>query len=265
MQPVQTEVGTVEMHTLSYSNADIALILGYSEYPEVFIRVRPADSLLTNARKGAVSNVRGKLVLEKPIQYGTFPGREIHIRVPGRAGLLRARYYLVGNRLCQMIVAGPDSVALGGVGNRFLDSFRLKEGAGDFPTERLLKALGYTYELNENRQYRLVINFDDGRSQVIMVTPTMTLFDSRSAYDVWSGIMTYQGTLSPEVADSLLVRNGEVDIGSYQSLPVEEGKLLVFSSKVTGEQTREGFRNLLLKVASEADEMEKHLTGEDEY
>jgi hypothetical protein len=62
---------------------------------------------LNGGRDGAVSNVKGTLLSEKRITFdGKYPGREIDIKLPKSQGYIRARFYLVGGRMYQMMSLG---------------------------------------------------------------------------------------------------------------------------------------------------------------
>lgn len=98
----------------------------YSDFPA---EIKKADlkQLYDSSRDGAVANLEGKLASEKDIKLGKHPGREIRIDVAKGKQLFRARVYLVGQRLYQVIVLGTPETATSKEADQFLDSFKLAE------------------------------------------------------------------------------------------------------------------------------------------
>jgi hypothetical protein len=85
------------------------------------------EQRLDGARDGAIGKVRGKLLKNQPIiMAGKYPGREFTASLSEPAnGLVRARIWLVGKRLYQVMVIGTDTYAGSTSSTDFLDSFRL--------------------------------------------------------------------------------------------------------------------------------------------
>lgn len=112
-QSVDTPIGKIEMHTyMSETETGAAGVL-YSDFPAAQIAASDVDTLLTNARDGAVGNVKGKLTSDKAIKVGDHPGREFTFSV-GTGDDVQfngwQRVFLVNNRMYQLIVitAGKD-------------------------------------------------------------------------------------------------------------------------------------------------------------
>jgi hypothetical protein len=99
--------------------------VNYSDFSN---RIFPdAEAALDAARDGALRNVKAPLLSEERIKLGSNPGRELRIAIPGGKGLLmRVRFYLVGQRNYQLLVAGPATAAEGPAAEQFLRSFRLE-------------------------------------------------------------------------------------------------------------------------------------------
>jgi hypothetical protein len=78
----------------------------------------------------------GKLLLDLKIAIGEFPGREILVEFQeqGQKAIVKARYYLVGRRLYQIMVFAP--AGKGGMSeiNAFLESFSTIEVTPMTPT-----------------------------------------------------------------------------------------------------------------------------------
>jgi hypothetical protein len=81
---------------------------------------------LNGARDGALRNVQGVLVREGRIRlHGREPGREIEANLPNQRGVLRARFYIVGRRMYQVMVVGNRQWVSSGDADRFLNSLSL--------------------------------------------------------------------------------------------------------------------------------------------
>ncbi|VTU02678.1 Uncharacterized protein OS=Pseudanabaena biceps PCC 7429 GN=Pse7429DRAFT_4512 PE=4 SV=1 [Gemmataceae bacterium] len=83
---------------------------------------------LDGARDGAIGNVKGKLIDSKDVTLDKkYPGREFSASLPQKDGLLRARIYLAGKRLYQVMVIGTKDFVGGKDADAFLDSFKITE------------------------------------------------------------------------------------------------------------------------------------------
>ncbi len=78
---------------------------------------------LEGARDGMVSNTRSKLTSSsRTTLNGKYPGRDVEADLPDQKGILRARIYLVGQRLYQIMVVGTKPWANSADATKFLDS-----------------------------------------------------------------------------------------------------------------------------------------------
>jgi hypothetical protein len=78
---------------------------------------------LDGARDGMLRSTSARLTSESPLLLaGKYPGREINADLPERKGILRARLYIVGQRLYQILAAGGSTWAQSSQANQFLDS-----------------------------------------------------------------------------------------------------------------------------------------------
>jgi hypothetical protein len=81
---------------------------------------------LNGARDGAVANVKGLLKTETKITLSEkHLGREFEASLPEQKGMLRARIYLVNQRLYQIMVVGKPEWTSSSEATKFLESFTL--------------------------------------------------------------------------------------------------------------------------------------------
>jgi len=120
----------------------------YADYPAQLMQSKGPEAMLDGGVRGMIAGGHWNIESQKPILLDGHPGREIQFSVPGPKGTEngagRARLYLVGNRLYQVIVVGPASKVTAAELSDFVNSFELlrkvavaaavpdvTEGAGD--------------------------------------------------------------------------------------------------------------------------------------
>ena len=101
----------------------------YADYPPHLIHAGNRDGGLDGACQGMVSEAQLVTLSKVPITLNGHPGREVTFdSQPGRPGgkvVGRARLYLVGNRLYQVLIAGPDGRVSPETIDSYLNSFAL--------------------------------------------------------------------------------------------------------------------------------------------
>jgi len=80
---------------------------------------------LNAGRDGGVKAVKGKLVSEKDVKLGKYPGRMIVVE--SGANRFQVRFYVTETKLIQVIVAGPKEFVEGADAKKFLDSLKIDE------------------------------------------------------------------------------------------------------------------------------------------
>jgi hypothetical protein len=119
-QNVTNADGTVEMHNYLVDVGSAALYASVAE--DASLLKKNTEEALKGAEKGAVDNVHGRLVSDKRIVLGDYPG--IEVEVENDTAHFTARIYIVRSTLYLMLVVTglgkpyPDA-------QRFLDSFHL--------------------------------------------------------------------------------------------------------------------------------------------
>lgn len=126
---LETAAGRIVAQMYSTETQDSVFGVGFSDYPEEMVRTMAPRRLFMAVRDTWVRRIDGKLQGDGiDIRLdGKHPGMEVVAwgTVSGREAYLKARFYLVGNRLFQVVVFGRrDSMPLAEV-NRFLASFKL--------------------------------------------------------------------------------------------------------------------------------------------
>lgn len=127
VQAVDTAVGSVDIHLFIGEKGNSAYMVGYSDYPAEIIEQSDPAAMLDGARDGAVSNISGTLISETAITLDGNPGRELVItaKVDDSDADVKARIYMVGNRLYQVLVIGVKGEVTPEDADAFLQSFKL--------------------------------------------------------------------------------------------------------------------------------------------
>ena len=121
------QVSGIEINTYTVQKGDDTMVVAYSDLPIPLNEpVEKVQDRLDGSRVGMLKNSNAVLVEEDKIQLaGGHPGREIRATLADQKGELRARFWLVGNRLYQVLVTGPPTFTDSTEATTFLQSFEL--------------------------------------------------------------------------------------------------------------------------------------------
>jgi hypothetical protein len=122
-QTVNTAAGPIVVKMYIVNDNGMAYIVSYNDYPQEAMDQTTPEQVLDGARDGAVANVYGKLLSETILSLDGYPGRQINVGV-GDNGI-KARIYLVNNRLYNVMVSGPGQKLTTKTVGDVLESFKL--------------------------------------------------------------------------------------------------------------------------------------------
>ena len=127
---------------------------------------------------------------------------------------------------------------------------------------RALDKLDYTYEVDEDGDYKMVFDMDDGRSQLAFVRSTVEEFGKHKIREIWSPAYNSPGKQFPAaVANRLLEDSQDAKMGAW----VKQDQLAMFVVKVDANATPEALSDAIDAAIRTADAMELELTERDEY
>ncbi|ROP80165.1 hypothetical protein EDF74_1234 [Stenotrophomonas rhizophila] len=127
---------------------------------------------------------------------------------------------------------------------------------------RALDTLKYTYEVDEDGDYKMVFDMDDGRSQLAFVRSTVEEFGKHKIREIWSPAYNSPGKQFPAaVANRLLEDSQDAKMGAW----VKQDQLAMFVVKVDANATPEALSDAIDAAVRTADAMELELTEQDEY
>jgi hypothetical protein len=127
-QTIDMTTGKVEAHTYLAESDGILYAASYSVFRDEIINQGNPEELLNNARDSMLASLSGKLVLETSKPLKDYPGRELVVEMKmtdGTDGVMKARIYLVKNRLYQVMVLADKKDAEASTIIKFLESFKL--------------------------------------------------------------------------------------------------------------------------------------------
>jgi len=122
---VNTAIGPIEMKIYGVAKKQTAFSVVLSDYPPEHVKRVGSATILDGARDGAVANTQGKLLSELIIEIAGNPGRDLKISAAGGKGTVRAKLFLVGSRLYQVLAVTPTEDSYAPQVGRFLESFKL--------------------------------------------------------------------------------------------------------------------------------------------
>ncbi len=128
-QTQDTAAGPLDIFMYLYEDRSDVYMVGYTNFPEDLISLSDPAALLDGGAEGAVTSMGAENTSKQEISLDGNTGREITFDVPdsklpgGGAG--KARFYLVGNRLYQLIGLAKGKEASTDNLDKFLDSFKL--------------------------------------------------------------------------------------------------------------------------------------------
>ncbi|HXA80129.1 MAG TPA: hypothetical protein VNV14_02575 [Opitutaceae bacterium] len=132
-QQVSTKVGNIAMNMVYYDGGAIAHMVIYCDYPAGSVASSGGpEKVCANASDGAVKSVNGTIRTSSPYQLGDSNGLEVVADIPPKdpkdsstASVARLRFFVVGDRLYQVMYIGPTGQETSPEAVAFLDSFRL--------------------------------------------------------------------------------------------------------------------------------------------
>ena len=135
-------------------------------------------------------------------------------------------------------------------------------GEPDKAIGRLLDSLEYPYDIDEDGDYRLLFDLDEGRTQLVFVRSSVETYGSHHVREIWSPGYKAPGPQFPAlVANRLLEQSNEAKLGSW----VKQGDTAMFVVKIDADASAKVLDDAIDAAIRSADAMELELTAQDEY
>jgi hypothetical protein len=132
-QTVDSPAGKLVVHLESIERARTVRLVSWTENPHELIRGKDPEGVLDGGVRGMTSSGQWTIRGQHSIPLGPHPGREVQFEASpsggGPTGRGLARIYLVGDRLYQVLMIGPESATTDRTLMEFVGSFELIDEA----------------------------------------------------------------------------------------------------------------------------------------
>jgi hypothetical protein len=141
-------------------------------------------------------------------------------------------------------------------------------GTADPRIKAVLDKAGMKYEITADGDFKVVMRFDDTRTQLILINSNTERLNETNMEirEIYSVAYRANGSISVEVANQLMKDSQKRKIGAWEIISLENGSsMAVFDAKVNADISSENLEKVIRLVGIRADVMEKELTNEDKF
>lgn len=143
------------------------------------------------------------------------------------------------------------------------------QGQGEFDSriKELLDQTSLKYEIDEDGDFKLLYEYDDGRSHVVFINSATETYGGMEIREIWAvGYMPpEEGDRVPsEVSDNLIRANALTKMGAWQIQKMDDQEVGVFRAMVSASANEAVIVDTLKLVGITADEKEAELLGSDD-
>jgi hypothetical protein len=128
---IEVPAGRIVAHLYVSDRPDSVVAIGYTDYPIALVLGAPPEKLFAGVRDTWLNRLHGTLTRsDRPLKIDDkHPGIEFSAdgQIENTEAFVRARLYLVDQRLYQVVILGKTAAVPSRVVNRYLDSFKLIE------------------------------------------------------------------------------------------------------------------------------------------
>ncbi|MEN9205417.1 MAG: hypothetical protein Q6J68_03985 [Thermostichales cyanobacterium SZTDM-1c_bins_54] len=137
---------------------------------------------------------------------------------------------------------------------------------GDSRVKFLLDELNIKYSITDNGRFRVLVTFEDGRSQLAFIDSTTYEFAGFEMREIWSIAHIFRGIPESSAMLRLLMHNEAVKIGSWRIIERDPQEfMVVFAAAIAADTDAYALQRVLRAVLQTADAMEQELNGKDEF
>ena len=126
-----------------------------------------------------------------------------------------------------------------------------------------LKELGYNFTIDEDGDYKLVMELEGDRTQLVYVRSPVHQYESHAVREIWSpGYRVESGRFPAPVSERLLEDSNDKVLGGW----VKQNEHALFVVKLASTASTPQLEDAIAAAANSADEMETELLpGSDEF
>lgn len=138
-------------------------------------------------------------------------------------------------------------------------------GLADQRIKKLLDQTDMKYTIDKDGDFRFLFELPNNRVQVVFINSKTEKYSGFEIREIWSAGYQSDTQFSPAIANRLLVNNFETKLGAWQTTRLNNKNVAVFTAKVDAVMTVQQLEVVLTAVRRIADEMEKEITGRDDF
>lgn len=137
----------------------------------------------------------------------------------------------------------------------------------DSPLQSAIDSAGLKYEITKDGFFKIILRFDDGRSQIVLVNSQTQKVNALEMREIYAFAYKSKGEIPVNIANKLLADSQNRIIGAWETISDRSSNLslAVFNAKIPANIAPEDLINVIRLVGVRADEMEKELTQTDEF
>ncbi|ELR99295.1 hypothetical protein [Gloeocapsa sp. PCC 73106] len=137
---------------------------------------------------------------------------------------------------------------------------------GDARVEKLLQIHELKYSVDKDGDFKVTVLFENDRSQVAFINSGTQFIDSFELREIWSVAYISEGYLDIDTANTLLLYNYQLKMGSWRLIPNGNNVYFVaYCIQIAADCDPQSFFQALSYVLQITDEMEESLTGIDVF
>ena len=136
---------------------------------------------------------------------------------------------------------------------------------GDPRVAKALDQIGIRYEIDGTGDYKVGMKLDDERTQLAFIRSNTFEYGGVELREIFSVGLNSTGPFDARTANLLLEQNTRVKVGAWGVSRSEDDCYAIFSAHVGAELSGDALRAVLVGVLETADEMEKRLSGRDDF
>lgn len=135
----------------------------------------------------------------------------------------------------------------------------------DIRVQQALDALDLNYEIEEDGQYKIGVQFEDYRTQIAWIDSDTTTLGSMEIREILSPAYLIDGIIPPDITNHLLQDNAQKKLGAWQVYQDHEQAIVVFTVQIDANGSADELETSLYAVLDSADQMEQELTSDDRF
>ncbi len=141
------------------------------------------------------------------------------------------------------------------------------ESNADPRVKKILDEIGVGYEINDDGDYKLILEMENGRSQLCYINSSVEEYKTMQIREVWSPAYKSSCPFSAAVANQLLEDSYQKKLGAWGvwKSASTNSYIAVFAAKLPADCDGPTLASAILGVVTAADNMEQQLTGKDDY